>query len=74
MDALTGLIPEHWIAWLTFVVTVCAALTTVLPPPKSDSGTIYRIIYNVLQWVALNLGRAKNAQDTPNLSISKPRP
>ena len=72
MEAFTGLIPDHWIAWITFAVTVCAALTTVLPPPKPESGAAYRIVYNLLQWIALNLGRAKNAQDSPG--NPKPRP
>ncbi len=63
MDALQGIIPDSWLACLTAAVTVCAAAAAVLPAPREDSGKIYRAAYRVIQWVALNLGKAKNAQD-----------
>lgn len=63
MDALQGILPDSWLAWLTAAVTICAAVTVVLPAPKDDSGAVYRAVYRVIQWIALNLGRAKNAED-----------
>lgn len=63
LDAFRGIIPEHWIVGLTVVVTICAALATALPAPKPASSTVYRTIYAVIQWIACNFGKAKNAQD-----------
>ena len=45
--------------------TVCALLATVLPTPDENSNIILRLLYRLIQWVALNFGKAKNAQDTP---------
>lgn len=64
MDALQTLVPDSWLVWITAAVTVCSAVAAVLPAPKENSGTAYRAAYRVIQWVALNLGKAKNAQDT----------
>jgi hypothetical protein len=36
-----------------------------LPAPKPTSGKVYRTVYAVVNWVACNLGKAKNAQDAP---------
>lgn len=63
MQVLEGLLPDTWLAWITAVVTVCAAVTVVLPPPGENGNIVYRVIYRAIQWVALNLGKAKNAQD-----------
>lgn len=62
MESL-GLFPESWLAWITALVTLCAAVTVILPAPQANSSTVYRIVYNVVQWIALNLGKARNAQD-----------
>ena len=63
MDALQGIIPDSWLAWITAAVTVCAAVAAVLPAPGANSGGVYRAAYRLIQWVALNLGKARNAQD-----------
>ena len=65
MDALQGLLPESWLIYVTAAVAICAAITTILPAPSEGSGKVYRTLYTVLQWIALNLGKARNAQDTP---------
>ncbi len=65
MDSLQAILPDSWLAWVTAGVAFCAAITVVLPPPKENSGSIYKAVYRLIQWVALNLGRAKNAQDQP---------
>lgn len=63
MDALQGLLPDTWVTWITVIVTACAAVAVALPAPKEKSGVAYRTVYRIIQWVALNLGKAKNAQD-----------
>ena len=63
MDALHGIIPVSGLAWITAAVTVCAAGAAVLPAPGENSGRAYRAAYRLIQWVALNLGKARNAQD-----------
>lgn len=63
MEALQGVVPDSWLAWITAAVAICAAITVVLPAPKEGGNAVYRAVYRVIQWVALNLGRAKNAQD-----------
>ena len=63
MDALQGLLPDTWFSWLTAVVALCALITTRLPAPGDNSNAVYRLAYRVIQWVAFNLGKAKNAQD-----------
>ncbi len=63
MDALQGLVPDTWLAWITAIVTICAAITVVLPAPKEGGSKVYSAIYRLIQWVGLNMGKAKNAQD-----------
>lgn len=64
MDTLYPLLPEHWLGWITIIVTICAALATVLPVPAQSSTAVYRGVYAVIQWIAFNLGKARNAQDS----------
>lgn len=63
MDALQGLVPDTWLAWLTAIVTICAALAAVLPVPAEGGNVVYRAVYRLIQWVGFNLGKAKNAED-----------
>lgn len=63
MDALQGLVPDSWLAWITAAVTICAAVTVVLPAPKEGGSKVYSAVYRLIQWVGLNMGKAKNAQD-----------
>jgi hypothetical protein len=67
-DALTllqGVLPESTLTGVTAGIAVCAAVATCLPAPKPASGKVYRTVYAVVNWVACNLGKAKNAQDAP---------
>ena len=45
------------------VMGVCAAVAGVLPAAADASGTWYRTLYRVLNFLAVNVGRARNADD-----------
>ena len=61
MPLLEGMLPESALTWVTFAVTICAALAVAMPAPKDGGNAIYKWIYTAVQWIALNVGRAKNA-------------
>lgn len=61
MSLLEGMLPESALTWVTFAVTVCAALAVAMPAPKDGGNAVYKWIYTLVQWIALNVGRAKNA-------------
>ena len=58
---LEGLLPESTMTWITFAITLCAAMAVALPAPKYGGNSIYRAVYTAVQWIGLNVGRAKNA-------------
>ena len=45
------------------VIGVCAAVAALLPTPGEKSGKIYRALYAALNLLAVNVGKAKNADD-----------
>ena len=61
ISVLEGLLPESTMTWITFAITICAALAVALPAPKEGGNAIYKAVYTAIQWLALNVGRAKNA-------------
>lgn len=61
VSVLEGLLPESTMTWITFAITLCAALAVALPTPKEGGNAIYRAVYTAVQWIGLNVGRAKNA-------------
>lgn len=61
VSVLEGLLPESTMTWITFAITICAALAVALPAPKEGGNAIYKAVYTAVQWLALNVGRAKNA-------------
>lgn len=52
--------------YLAALVTVCAALSTALPP--GTSGSVYARARTVIRWIGLNFGHAPKA----NLVGTKP--
>lgn len=60
---ITSVFPESVAVIITQVIAVCAAIAVVLPAPAENGNVAYRIVYKVIQWVGMNLGRAANAQD-----------
>lgn len=65
INAIPGVGP--YLPYIMAAVTICAAICTVLPAPKADAPKAYVTVYKVLNWIALNLGHAKNAA-----SVNKP--
>ena len=61
ISMLEGLLPESTMTWVTFAITICAALAVALPAPKDGGNAIYKVVYTAIQWTALNVGRARNA-------------
>ena len=45
------------------IMGVCAAVSALLPAPVEDSNVVYRWVYKLLNWLAMNIGKAKNADD-----------
>lgn len=45
------------------VMGVCAAVAALLPAPTEDSNVVYKAVYKVLNWLAMNIGKARNADD-----------
>ena len=45
------------------IMGVCAAVAALLPAPTEDSNVVYKAVYKVLNWLAMNIGKAKNADD-----------
>lgn len=62
-DFLATFLPANIVLLLTGITTLCASLATFLPSVKADSSSFYSIFYKFIQFLALNLGHAKNAQD-----------
>ena len=60
---LADFLPDNVMLLLTGIMTICASLATFLPPIKADSSSFYSSFYKFIQFLALNLGHAKNAQD-----------
>jgi len=58
MEIIVALTP-----FVTGLVSLCAALSTVLPPPDFggvQSSLAYRLTYTVINAIGLNVGHAKN--------------
>lgn len=56
------------VSGVTAAVSVASAVATVLPMPKRNG--VYKTIYSILQWVGMNFGKAKNAQDQKPFTFS----
>jgi hypothetical protein len=64
MDPITALTAIPAVGpYIPYVVTagvVAAAVATVLPPPAPNGSAVYVAIYKAVNWLALNIGKAKN--------------
>lgn len=55
---------DYWGAViLTFVCTLCAIIAAFTPAPTEQSGFFYKLIYKVINTFAVNVGKAKNADE-----------
>ena len=55
---------EYWGAViLTIVCAVSAVIAAFTPAPTESSGKFYRAFYAVVNFFAVNMGRAKNADE-----------
>ncbi len=50
--------------YTALAVAIAAAVATVLPPPAVPNRGVYPLVYHLVNWLALNVGRARN-QTTP---------
>jgi len=54
---LTPYIDNSWVKVATAVVTLASAIAAVTPTPKA--GTVWAKVYAVIDFLALNIGKAK---------------
>lgn len=68
----TSVLGEYWgaviISLLCTVSAICAAF---MPAPAENAGGFYKIVYRAINALAINVGKAKNADDTPSTGKSK---
>ena len=62
MDSQSGIVALGMAA----VSGVCAFICAFMPAPTEQSGMLYRIVYELLNWIGCNKGKAKNADDAGN--------
>lgn len=60
---ILGWLPESWEGWVTFVVTVCAAVSAIWSRPAESANPALRLLYMVVNALGFNAGKAKNADD-----------
>ena len=61
--SLLALLPESWEGWITLTVTVCAVISACWPRPADDAPGLVRLLYTVVNALACNAGKARNADD-----------
>ena len=50
-------------AWVPVVITIGSVIALKLPAPGPASGWLHQVVYDFVQWCALNKGKATNAID-----------
>jgi hypothetical protein len=60
-QTLLAAIPTAWVPYVTFAITVGAALGACLPPPKQPVSGWYPAVYGIANWLGFNFGHARNA-------------
>jgi hypothetical protein len=59
LAAIPGAAPV--LPYITAVIAICAALAAVLPHPAAGTNGVYRAFYAVVNFIAFNIGKARNA-------------
>ena len=62
IELLNSYLGDSWIAYVTAAVTIFSAIAAVTPTPAE--GSIWAKVYKVVDFVALNVGKAKDKADT----------
>jgi hypothetical protein len=47
--------------YVSAAIAICAAVATVLPHPAAGGNGVYRVFYTVVNFIAFNIGKARNA-------------
>lgn len=71
MDTLVALTPAQYLPYVTAAVAVCAVAASALPHPVPGASGVYARVYAVVNFVACNFGKAKNA---PAVAVVAPIP
>jgi|TARA_R110002020_G_scaffold293401_3_gene508775 hypothetical protein len=59
MEVILKLIEDNpWFGVLTAAIALASAITAATPTPKK--GTIWSKIYSLVDWAAINIGKAKD--------------
>lgn len=58
MELVNGLLGNQWVSWGTGLVTAFSAFAAVTATPAP--GTFWAKVYSVFDWLALNVGKAKD--------------
>ncbi len=58
---------ENWELFVPVIVSIAAFIAVFLKAPEADSSTIYRLIYNIVNYLAFNFGKAKNADEVQEI-------
>ena len=63
-QVFTELFGEYWgFIVLTIICTFSAIAAAFCPAPTEESSWFYKAIYKVINFFAVNVGKAKNADD-----------
>ncbi|MBQ3059603.1 MAG: hypothetical protein IJD16_04730 [Desulfovibrio sp.] len=58
-----GYLPASWDGWVTLVVTLCAALSSMWSRPPDNANVVIRLLYTIVNAIGFNMGKARNADD-----------
>lgn len=50
-----------YIPYVVAAGAIAAAIATILPAPSPAGNKVYAVVYTAINWLALNVGKAKNA-------------
>ena len=60
----TELFGEYWgVVGVSLICTICAIVAAFCPAPTEESSWFYKTVYKVVNFFAVNVGKAKNADD-----------
>ena len=63
MEDLLAELFGSWGGVVLSLMGVCAAVAALLPAPAQGDSMAYKMVYRVLNLLAVNVGRAKNADE-----------